>query len=286
MVNPPKFTQEPPSYLKDLPEPSDDDYWDRIKRDFEDNRVIIESVRQETRKDAIGIRKSRERWQSTSASEFPFVELDPSKEKLKKDPKLGKISIKHHLYILHNDAHDAEYLAEHLAFARSLVDEISDQIEERSASPKLLKQLSAFNYSVGIIVHAWTSEQSDMSGARRSERAKEADTIHRKRWLAHYVLRELKPRRRKAADDAFERLVNRLVFTATQDLTDAEREAVDKKGLSWFSAYLDIEDIAGHEDGCLSDTYRQKHIKKAELEKLRQQSTAGLPSLDLEIPKS
>ncbi|MEQ8746329.1 hypothetical protein [Pyruvatibacter sp.] len=283
MAKPPKLTQEPPSYL---PEPSEDDYWDWVKREFEDNCVTIESVRLETRKDAIGIRTSQKKWQSTSASEFPYVELNPSEKELKNKPKLGKISTKHHMYILHNEAHDAEYLAEHLAFARSLIDEISEQIEKRVATPKLLKQLSGFNYSVGIIIHAWTNEQSDMSATRRSEQAKEADTVHRKRWLAHYVLREFKHRQRKAADDAFERLVNRLVFTAPRDLTNAELEAVTMKGRPWFAAYLGIEDIGAHEYGLLSDTYRQKKIKKAMLEDFATQSTKDLPSFNLEIPRS
>lgn len=286
MSTPPKLIQEKPSYLNDLPVPSDDDYWDWIKCEFEENRDILKSLRLETREEAIGRQVSQKKWQSTSATEFPYVEVDVSKETLKKNPKLGEIRTKHHLYILYNESHDSEHLAEHLALARSLVDEIAEQIEERAATPKLLSQLSTFNYSAGIVLHAWTSEQSDMAAARRSERAKEADTVHRKRWLAHYVLRALKPRQRKAADDAFERLVNRLVFSDTLELTDVERKAVEMKGRAWFAAYLGIEELDGIEDGRLSDTYRQKHIKKAELERLHRQSKAELPSLDLEIPGS
>jgi len=259
-----------PDHLKEPATPTDAEVWAAIEQDFVLLCDVVQATAFETREEAIGARTS-EGWRDTAPSWH--------------DDDLG-LEVRAWQLIPYIDGIDHDALRRDWVVARKLIPSLQQSITDRSMTPQFIRDWGTFCVAAGAVDLVYGSEPSDVSHLRRAKSKSDGHDNSRQRWYAAYALRWYRCLGiRDAADAAFERLLNRLVFASEDDLSSRELAVKRKAGKEWLKSFMTSDTVDGICRGELKSTYRSHNISNSELEALAAQPTADLPDLHLPIPE-
>ena len=216
--------------------------WRELERVFEDLRDLIETVRPETRDEAID--RTYPEW---------F------------DPEVGLI-VRAWLLIPYRRSNDPETVMLQLEAARSLVPELERLFERREPTLAFLECWGAFCSTASVIESIYVSEGDD-AGPDRAGRAgaKAVSKDRQRRWVAHLLHRLLSQGLTRAkAEEKVAEYIRGI-------LNDGQFPVgFDSK---WFKAIMDNAEYE------LNTRYGEKHFYPKFIERLIRERTDDLPPI-------
>ena len=151
-----------PDYFEKLAEPTDDERWQSIAKEFQEIVDDIESLRFETREEAIG-RKEHKAWRYSG----PLWEDEGLGEVQNGEERVG-IEVYPWFQVAFISEDDREALLDLVELYRSLKPRIAEFIAAKSMTLEFLAKWGSFKYAYGRIHQADIQKPVDVSATRRS----------------------------------------------------------------------------------------------------------------------
>lgn len=168
------------------PPPSDELLWQEFREEFEDLRDLIETVRVETREEAVG--QTFPRWADPEIGTVPAWLLVPYR----------------------NDA-DADRVKSWHEAARSLIPTLEWSLKEQSLTLEFARAGGTFCRAASIVETAYLSEGDEVPAKRSGRAGAKAVTKHAQRkWVAH-LLKRLDAMTRKHAEIQIVKIINAIL---------------------------------------------------------------------------
>ncbi len=221
MAKPPKLTQEPPSYLKNLPERTEEQQWKAIESEFEDMYDAVHRVRFEPEEDAIGSpppeNAPEEGWQRRTK---PWADDGVPAEDPKVEEGIGTLDVFPWMMVPHVPGVDLNDIREMQALARELSPKLEEAIAARRDDVEFARTWGLYcgvgktiNYLLGNELGDLRAVRTAITKAESSTSKEEIDAILFA-WCAEYLGRAIDcGLNRDDADDMLEAALNRLLST-------------------------------------------------------------------------
>lgn len=251
-----------PTYLIGV-EPAHDAFWEKIERQFDEYRALLEGMMFETRDEAAG------------TSQKPRG----AKQHKWKDSTPHWSGVKPWMLVPYIHALNREELDHLVELGRKEIPFVETALKARQLTPAFLHRWGTLSHCAGA-VHLVYHSQTDIGRERNGENAnRDGEISAQRRWFARYFVR-WRPHFKSGAATrhAIEKLINCIIDGSVP-------VAVDGEIVSWFEKFLnttrDRDTNPNYEK--LTKEFRAR-LTEAELERLAQEPFDDLPALDLPPP--